>query len=150
MPILDPLEPGDVPYPQYSVVTTQETQNTPFSLVKGRIYTMNPGGFIFNVSTTFEKGIFQCMSSFEADADPPRKKGQFLGPRTRMVLIADETLHVGEDVFSVVDTDRVQSSVITPLLYLGKVFAIYTRDADGNKKMSALSGEKVIVETVGP
>ena len=40
MPNLNPLEPGDVPYPQYSVTTTVDLESSE-TFDKGKIYTIN-------------------------------------------------------------------------------------------------------------
>ena len=52
----NPLEPGDVPYPQYSVTTTQPI-SLGVEITKGIVYTKDPAGTLNIVTSTLEKGI---------------------------------------------------------------------------------------------
>lgn len=149
MPILDPLEPGDVPYPQYSVITTKPFRNIGRSVKKGVIYTPDSSGFVDTVIGTVIKGIFQSMSDFESDGNLPRDEGQFLGVRSRIIFTTATSFQIGENAYIVPDTTQVTNIVTTPL-FIGKIYEIYTRDSSGNLKQTAVAGDKVIVETVGP
>lgn len=146
---LNPLEPGDVPYPQYSVTTTMplEAGNT---FVKGRLYTVSSAGLLHQVAG-FETGLFQARET--PTINVPALAGdklQVLGQRTRMIFTTTEAgLHVGDDVDGAVNSDAVVTSVgVTN--FVGKIFEIYTKDAAGTTKLVTESGDKVIVETVGP
>jgi len=152
MPNLNPLEPGDVPYPQYSVITTQNT--TAIQYTKGIIYTKDNAGRLIIVGGTLAPGIFQVaatpiLPSVEDD------EIQVLGPRTRMILQVENltVLHEGEDVLLVATTNKVTSGLKSDPLYLGKVFEVYTKDEFGTKQISITGSDLepvfVIVETVG-
>lgn len=153
MPDLNPLKPGDVPYPQYSVTTTQTT--TALQYTKGIIYTKDATGRLIIVATTLATGIFQAAvtPTLPSVIDD---QIQVLGPRTRMILQVEDAamLHEGQDVNVVANTNQVTPGAKADLLYLGKVFEIYSKDQFGTKQISILGSDMnpvfVIVETVGP
>lgn len=151
MPILNPMVPGDVPYPQYSVTTTEEIE-AGITIVKGRIFTKNgTTGELIAVTTEFVHGLFQAKATPEVVPAVAGDKVQVLGPRTRMIFDADSTpLVVGEDVVFIASTERVTSGAKTDALYIGKVFEIYTRNPDGTRKKVAQVNDRVVVETVQP
>jgi len=150
---LNPLLPGDVPFPQYSVTTTENT--TAVQYTKGIVYTKDSAGRLVDVGTTLATGIYQAAAtptlvSVEDD------ELQVLGPRTRMILQVENliTLHAGEDVVVVPTTNKVDSGTKDDILHIGRVFEIYTKDAQGTKQISITGDDSnpvfVIVETVGP
>jgi len=146
---LNPMVAGDVPYPQYSVTTTEPISDT-LVILKGVVYTKDAAGRLIVVTTTLEKGIFQAkatplLPAVVANDD----KVQVLGPRTRMIF--NDTvggLVAGEDVIVVANTTNIISGLKSSILYIGKVFEIYTRNTDSSKKIFSESGDQVIVETV--
>lgn len=148
----NPLLPGDVPYPQYSVITTQNT--TAIQYTKGVVYTKDTNGRLIAVSATLAPGIYQAAVT-PTLASVLDDKIQVLGPRTRMILQVEDsvTLHEGEDVIVIINTNKVTSGAKTSNLYIGKVFEIYTKDENGTKQLSVLGSDSdpvfVIVETVG-
>lgn len=149
MAILDPMVPGDVPYPQYSVTTTEPISDT-LQIEKGVVYTKNAAGNLVPVVTTLALGIYQAKATPEnpaviADDD----RVQCLGPRTRMIF-TDPTggLVPGQDVDVTPATTDVETGTKASLLYIGKVYEIYTRNADSSKKKVSEAGDRVVVETV--
>lgn len=147
---LNPMVPGDVPYPQYSVTTTEEI-NATVTILKGVIYTKNAAGNLVVAGTDLSNGIFQAAATPEIAPAVDGDEVQVLGPRTRMIF--DDTvgsLVVGEDVITSPNTTNVVSGAKTATNYIGKVFEIYTRNTDSTKKKVTVSGDKVIVETVQP
>jgi len=153
MPDLNPLKPGDVPFPQYSVTTTQTT--TAIQYTKGIIYTKDAAGRLIVVAATLAPGIFQAAVT-PTLVSVVDDEIQVLGPRTRMILQVEDsiTLHEGEDVLVVANTNKVTSGAKSSDLYLGKVFEVYSKDQFGTKQISIVGSDAnpvfVIVETVGP
>lgn len=146
---LNPMGPGDVPYPQYSVTITEPISDT-LQITKGIVYTKDAAGRLIVVSTTLANGIFQAkgtplLPAVAADNDSV----QCLGPRTRMIF-GDTVggLVPGEDVIVVANTTNVVTGAKTSDLYIGKVFEIYTRNTDSSKKIVSEANDQVIVETV--
>ena len=140
---------GDVPYPQYSVTTTENISDT-LVILKGVVYTKDAAGRLIVVTTTFDNGLYQAKATPVAAAIVANDdKVQALGPRTRMIF--DDTvggLVPGEDVIAVANTTNVITGAKTSALYLGKVFEIYTRNTDSTKKIVSAANDKVVVETV--
>lgn len=146
---LNPMEPGDVPYPQYSVTTTQQIDNA-LQITKGRVYTKDGDGRLIAVTTTLSQGIFQAKATPTAVAVEANEDSvQVLSPRTRMIF-DDQVggLVAGEDVLVVADTANIISGLKSSILYIGKVFEIYTRNTDSTKKIISVIGDKIVVETV--
>ena len=150
---LNPLLTGDVPYPQYSVTTTQEIL-AGVTITKGVIYTKNAAGTLLASTGDLTKGIFQARET--PFVNVPALAGdelQVLGPRTRILLVDSAGgLVEGDNVNNTTNTDEVViTGVTTAVNYIGRVFEIYTKDATtGSKKKVAVAGDLVIVETVGP
>ena len=146
---LNPMVPGDVPYPQYSVTTTEPISDT-LVILKGVVYTKDAAGRLVVVTTTLVKGIYQAkatplLPAVVADED----EVQTLGPRTRMIFIDSAGgLVPGDDVLVVADTVNVIAGAKSSDLYIGKVFEIYTRNTDSTKKLVGAMGDRVVVETV--
>jgi hypothetical protein len=146
---LNPMVPGDVPYPQYSVTTTEPISDT-LAIFKGVVYTKDAAGRLIAVSGTLTTGIFQAkaqplLPAVVANDD----KVQVLGPRTRMIftdLVGG--LVPGEDVIVVADSPNIIAGAKSSDLYIGKVFEIYTRNTDSTRKIVSVSGDKIVVETV--
>lgn len=151
MPNLNPLETGDVPYPQYSVTTTQTIDDGEV-ITKGIIYTKDSLGDLIEVIGTLAKGIYQ--SRVTPTVNIPALEGdtvQVLGPRSRILMVDSAGgLVEGEDVNNTPNTDEVVTGAKASDLYLGKVFEVYTKDTQGTKKKVAAAGDLVIIETVGP
>ena len=152
MPNLNPLETGDVPYPQYSVTVTQEI-DAGVTILKGVIYTKNTAGELVVSTGDLTKGIYQSRAT--PTINVPALAGddvQVLGPRTRMLLVDSAGgLVEGDNVDNSTNTDEVVVAAITTAVnYVGRVFEIYTKDTQGTKKKVAAAGDLVIVETVGP
>ena len=149
MPILNPMVAGDVPYPQYSVTTTEPISDQ-LVILKGVVYTKDAAGLLIVVAATLDNGIYQAkatplLPAVLADGD----EVQTLGPRTRMIFDdAVGGLVPGEDVIVVADTTNIVTGPKTSALYIGKVFEIYTRNTDSTKKIVSVSGDKIVVETV--
>jgi len=149
---LNPMNPGDVPYPQYSVVVTQEI-DAGVTILKGVIFTKNAAGELVVSTGNLTKGIYQSTAT--PTINVPAVAGdevQVLGPRTRM-LLKDSAggLVAGDNVNNTTNTDEVVvATVTTGINYVGRVFEIYTRNTDSSKKKLAAAGDLVVVETVGP
>lgn len=150
MPVLNPMVPGDVPYPQYSVTTTEEI-DAGVTILKGVIYTKNAAGELIVAGADLSNGIFQAAATPEVAPAVEGDEVQVLGPRTRM-LFEDNvgSLVTGEDVITDPNTIRVVTGAKTATNYIGKVFEIYTRNTDATKKKVSVSGDFVVVETVQP
>jgi len=146
---LNPMGPGDVPYPQYSVTTTEQISDT-LQVTKGRVYTKDAAGRLIVVVTTLDNGIYQAKATPLLPAVSANEDSvQCLGPRTRMIF--DDPfggLVSGEDVTTVANTTDIVTGAKTSALYIGKVFEIYTRNTDSTKKLVSTSGDKIVVETV--
>ena len=146
---LNPMVPGDVPYPQYSVTTTEPISDT-LQITKGIVYTKDAAGRLIVVAATLDNGIYQAkatplLPAVAADGD----EVQVLGPRTRMIFDdAVGSLVPGEDVIVVANTTNIVTGAKTSALYIGKVFEIYTRNVDSTKKIVSVAGDKIVVETV--
>jgi len=154
MPNLNPLETGDVPFPQYSVTTTQEIE-AGITIIKGRIYIKNLSGeLVENLLDDLSKGIYQARET--PTINVPALAGdevQVLGPRTRMLLVDFAGgLVEGDNVDNRTNSDEVLvASDTSGDAYVGRVFEIYTKDSTtGNKKKVSGAGDLVVVETVGP
>ena len=150
---LNPLEPGDVPYPQYSVTVTQEI-DAGVTILKGVIYTKNAAGELVVSTGDLTKGIYQARVAPTINVPAlAGDKVQVLGPRTRILLVDSAGgLVEGDNVNNTTNTDEVVVAAITTAVnYVGRVFEIYTKDSTtGSKKKVAVAGDLVIVETVGP
>jgi len=153
MPNLNPLLTGDVPYPQYSVTTTQEI-DAGVTITKGVIYTKDAAGELIVSTGDLTRGIFQARET--PFVNVPALAGdelQVLGPRTRILMVDSAGgLVEGDNVTNTTNTDQVViTGVTTAVNYIGRVFEIYTKDSvTGSKKKVAAAGDLVIVETVGP
>lgn len=149
MPDFNPLVAGDDPYPQYNVTTTMPISDT-LVILKGVVYTVDAAGRLIVVTTTIDNGLFQAKATPESAAVVADDDAvQVLGPRTRMIL--NDTvgsLVPGEDVILVANTSNIVTGAKTSALYVGKVFEIYTVNADSTKKLVSESGDKIVVETV--
>ena len=149
MPDFTPQDPGDVPYPQYSVTTTERISDA-LQITKGRVYTKDAAGRLIVVTTTLDNGIYQAaatplLPAVAADND----EVQCLGPRTRMIFTDTVgSLVPGEDVIIVANTTNIVTGAKTSDLYIGKVFEIYSVNADSTKKIISGVGDKIVVETV--
>ena len=62
MPDLNPMDPGDVPYPQYSVTTTERISDM-LQITKGIVYTKDATGRLIVVATTLANGIYQAKAT---------------------------------------------------------------------------------------
>jgi len=149
---LNPLTSGDVPYPQYSVTTTQEIEPG-ITILKGVIYTKNAAGNLVVNTSDLVKGIFQARET--PTVNVPAIAGdavQVLGPRSRILMQATGNLVEGDDVDNLPNSNRVIFVAGTDDdEYIGRVFEIYTKDeATGSKKKVAVTDDFVIIETVGP
>ena len=146
---LNPMVAGDVPYPQYSVTTTEPISNT-LVILKGVVYTKDAAGRLIIVVLTLDNGIYQAAATpLAAAVVANNDEVQCLGPRTRMIFDdAVGSLVPGEDVLVVANTTNIVTGANTSPLYIGKVFEIYTRNTDSSKKIISVIGDKVIVETV--
>lgn len=144
-----PQDPGDVPYPQYSVTTTERISDA-LQITKGIVYTKDATGRLVVVTTTLDNGIYQAaatplLPAVAADDD----EVQVLGPRTRMIFTDTVgSLVPGEDVIVVANTTNIVTGAKTSALYIGKVFEIYSVNADSTKKIISGVGDKIVVETV--
>ena len=150
---LNPLVPGDVPFPQYSVTVTQEI-DAGVTILKGVIYTKNAAGELVVSTGNLTKGIYQAREA--PFVNVPALAGdevQVLGPRSRILMVDSAGgLVEGDNVDNTTNTDEVVVAVITTAVnYIGRVFEVYTKDeTTGSKKKVAIAGDLVIVETVGP
>lgn len=146
---LNPMVAGDVPYPQYSVTTTEPISDT-LVILKGVVYTKDAAGRLIVVAATLDNGIFQAKATpLAAAVVANNDKVQVLGPRTRMIF--NDTvgsLVPGEDVIVVANTTNIVTGAKTSDLYIGKVFEIYTRNTDSTKKIVSEVGDRIVVETV--
>lgn len=146
---LNPMVAGDVPYPQYSVTTTEQISDT-LVILKGVVYTKDAAGRLIVVAATLDNGIYQAkatplLPAVVADEDSV----QVLGPRTRMIFDdAVGGLVPGEDVIVVADTTNIITGAKSSDLYIGKVFEIYTRNTDSTKKIVSVATDRIVVETV--
>ena len=152
MPDFTPLDPGDIPYPQYSVTTTERISDT-LVILKGVIYTKDANGELVVSTGDLTKGIYQAKAT--PTVNVPALAGdevQVLAPRSRILLVDSAGgLVEGDNVDNTTNTDEVVVAAITTAVnYIGRVFEIYTKDAQGTKKKVAGAGDLVIVETVGP
>ncbi len=149
---LNPMVSGDVPYPQYQVVNTQNI-DAGVTIIKGVIYTKNTDGELVVSGGDLTKGIYQATAT--PTINVPALVGdevQVLGPRTR-ILMEDSAggLVGGDNVINTTNTNEVTViGVTTGVNYIGRVFEIYTRNTDSSKKIVAAAGDLVVVETVGP
>ena len=146
---LTPKVPGDTPYDQYSVTTTEPISSS-LAIVKGVVYTKDASGFLIVVVSTLANGIYQAVSDVESDASASGTNSvQCLGPRTRM-LFDDNVggLVPGEDVILTANTTQIVTGAKSASIYIGKVFEIYTKNTDNTKKILSEVGDKIIVETV--
>jgi len=146
---LNPMVPGDVPYPQYSVTTTEPISDT-LQITKGVIYTKDAAGRLIVSAGDLVNGIYQAAATPEAPAVvADNDEVQVLGPRTRMILIDSAGgLVPGQDVINSTNTDEVVSGGKAAANYIGKVFEIFTRNTDSSKKIIGVAGDRVVVETV--
>ncbi len=146
---LNPMVAGDVPYPQYSVTTTEPISDT-LVILKGVVYTKDAAGRLIVVAATLDNGIFQAKATPESAAVVANNdEVQCLGPRTRMIF--NDTvggLVPGEDVILVANTTNIVTGAKTSALYIGKVFEIYTRNTDSTKKIVSEVGDRIVVDTV--
>ena len=149
MPDFTPLVPGDDPYPQYNVTTTQQISDA-LQITKGVVYTKDAAGRLIVVATTIDQGMFQAKATPTGVAVAANQDAvQVLGPRSRIIM--NDTvggLVVGEDVILVANTSNVVAGAKTSILYMGKVFEIYTRNTDNTEKIITVANDQVIVETV--
>ena len=150
---LNPMVPGDVPYPQYSVTQTLELAGGD-TFVKGALYVPDGNGRLVDGDpSNFDNGLYQAAADADNSlASDGENSLQVLSPRTRMLFIADDAdLVVGSDViFTTNETDgaHIDIGAKTSILYVGKVFEIYTRNSDSTRKYVSATGDRVIVETV--
>jgi len=153
MPNLNPLETGDVPYPQYAVTVTQEI-DAGVTILKGVIYTKDTDGELVVSTGNLTKGIYQSKATPTINVPAlAGDKVQVLGPRTRMLLVDSAGgLVEGDNVDNTTNTDEVVIATITTAVnYVGRVFEVYTKDiTTGSKKKVSVAGDLVIIETVGP
>lgn len=149
MPDFTPQNPGDVPYPQYSVTTTERISDA-LQIIKGIVYTKNAAGLLVAVTTTLDNGIYQAAASPLLPAVAANDdEVQCLGPRTRMIFVDTVgSLVPGEDVIAVANTLLIVTGAKTSPLYIGKVFEIYSVNADSTRKIISGVGDKIVVETV--
>jgi len=150
LPELNPLKTGDVPFPQYSV-TTSPFISAGVTITKGKIYTADGAGELVVVTTTLVKGIFQAKAT--PTVNIPALAGdqvQALNQRSR-ILVVDNAggLVAGDEVKTIADTDQVVIGDKSDILHIGRVFEVYTKDAQGTKKKVAGAGDIVIVDMVG-
>lgn len=150
---LNPMVPGDVPYPQYSVTQTLELAGGD-TFVKGALYLPDTNGrLVDGAPGNLDNGLYQATADADNTAASDGENSlQILSPRTRMLFIADDDdLVVGSDViFTTNESDgaHVDIGAKTSVLYVGKVFEIYTRNSDSSRKYVSSTGDRVVVETV--
>lgn len=146
---LNPMVAGDVPYPQYSVTTTEPISDA-LQITKGIVYTKDAAGRLIVVAGTLANGIYQAKATPLLPAVVANNdEVQVLGPRTRMIFDdAVGSLVPGEDVLVAANTTNIVTGLNTSPLYIGKVFEIYTRNTDSTKKIVSVVGDKIVVETV--
>jgi len=145
---LNPMEPGDVPYPQYSVVTTEEIF-AGTTVTKGGCFTKNATGELIPFAADSSNGIFQATATPEVNPSIAGDTVQVLGPRTRMIFEdAVGGLVVGEDVVKPSGDPFVVTGLKSAINYVGKVFEIYTRNTDATRKKVTVATDFVVVETV--
>lgn len=156
MPVETPLVPGDVPFPQYSVVDSEFLKDAVPS-TKGEIMTLDPAGRLIAVVTTssvadLTRGAMQATVTRVAPTAEDTDEIQVLKQRSRIVMKADVNLSPGDDVdlkavTSTTTPDKVMKGIAARGKgYLGKIFQIYTLGTDGVKKQFTADDDLVIVD----
>lgn len=156
MPSETPLTIGDVPYPQYSRVTSEFIKNA-LAITKGFIYTKDSAGRLIVPITTssvadLTLGIYQAMADATAPSAEDTDQVQCLNPGSRIILKADASLVVGQSVdLKAVTSTTTQDKVMAGVSpdgkgHLGRIFEIYTKGTDGVKKQVTADNDLVVVE----
>jgi len=149
MPDFAPANPGDLVYPKYAAITTMPI-SAALQVDKGKVYTTDASGNLIIVAGSIADGFFQALVTPEDVSGLAGEDSvQVAGPRTRMLFTTTEAgLKLGEDVIIVADSTNVIGGAKTSVLYIGKIFEIYTLDSSQERKFITEVGDKVIVETV--
>ncbi len=157
MPVETPLVPGDVPFPQYSVVDSEFVKNA-VPTTKGFIMTLDAAGRLIAVVgaaaiADLTRGGMQAMVTLVAPTAEDTDEIQVLKQRSRVVLKADVNLSPGDEVElktvgGVVTADKVQLAAAAGRTdgYLGRIFQVYTLGTDGVKKQFTADDDLVIVD----
>jgi hypothetical protein len=136
-----------VPYPQYSITTTEELF-AGNGVNKGEIHAKNATGELEFNDTDLSSGFFQVKGTVTTPV--AGDKVQVLSPGSRMILKSEVAgLVVGNEVILGTEVDSVISGNKSSLIHVGRVFEIYTRNTDASKKKVTAAGDLVVVETIG-
>lgn len=156
MPVETPLVPGDVPFPQYSVVDSEFIKNA-VAVTKGAVMTLDAAGRLIAVTASnsvadLTRGAMQPMDTRAAPSAEDTDEVQVLKQRSRIIMKADVNLSPGDDVdlkavTTTVTPDKVMKGIAPRGKgYLGKIFQIYTLGTDGVKKQKTADNDYVIVD----
>lgn len=149
MPDLNPLKEGDVSSVQYTTVITQPISAN-LAITKGVVYTKNAAGHLIAVTDTVVKGIFQAATSAPANATAGDGKVQCLTQRSRFLKKAIVAgLVTGDSVTIASGGASVISGAKSAANYVGTVFEIYTKDANGTAKDVSVANDLVIIDMAG-
>ena len=151
--------PGDVFYPQYSVIQRMPI-DTNVSITKGRLYTTDgEGNLVVPVAANgFERGIFQSQRDVPADAGPAgTNRVDCFGARSRVGVTAGDGLGRGDRVRWDYANNKVELLSIagnnptkTELLQLvGSIYAIHTKASITQSKAKTADGDIVVIELGG-
>jgi hypothetical protein len=153
---LNPMVPGDVPYPQYSSITSMEILPTTI-VIKGHMYTTDSSGLLDNIDSggsdaQLPNGVFQAMADGNPAGATAGDTVQVLGPRSRIIMgVLATNIGIGEIVNLQADSDK---AIVGGARYgdsfFGRVFEIYTRNADSTRKTATDTvDDLIVVEMIG-
>lgn len=157
MPKESPLGIGDVPYPQYSRVSSHVIKQA-VAIIKGNIYTKDAEGrLIVPVTTTgvsdLTKGVFQAMADASAPSAEDTDSVQCLGAGSRIIITGAADLVVGQEVelnndgTATTDPDKVKAATAPRNKgFIGRISEIYTKGTDGAIKQKTADNDLVVVE----
>jgi hypothetical protein len=156
MPNQNPLVIGDIPFPQYSV-TTSEIITQGLAIIKGNIYTKDVNGrLIVPISTSgvadLSLGVFQARDVAPAPVTQDTDTIQCLKTRSRILLKSGVVLVLGQEVElssagSVTAADTAMAAVEPHTKgFLGTVYKVYTVNTDGSSKQKSAIGDLVIID----
>lgn len=158
MPNQQPLTIGDIPYPEYLVMTTPGPIKNALTIVKGNIYTPDSSGrLIVPISTSgvadLSNGVYQAADSAPEATAEDTDYVQCLGPKSRIILYCSTAgLTKGSEVElessgSTTTADHCMQAVQPKTKgYLGRIFEILPPTTGGAPVQITAGGELVVID----
>ncbi len=148
MPTLNPLQVGDISYPEFAITTTLPI-SADLPIVKGTIYTIDAAGNLIAVTDTVVKGIFQASTKAPTNATAGSNLVQCLCQRSRILMSAPAGIVRGDSINLTAGGKAITAGAKASVNYIGTVFELYTKPDTGVTKKVTELNDLVVIDLAG-